>query len=107
MCCRSRRLGWGQFANPYQPYNDGIKQNKCLPDVKMRPFIHLQIPLSDVEEANDAHQVQDMNSDKTKKNAPHFVGQRRAKSEYRSEQNDGGFNTVTASDHLNTEAGLL
>src|SRR5438876_1332978 len=85
-----------QGAHPDQPDDQHVQHDQRLPDIKMRPFEDVAIPLSEVEQADHADDVQALHGDNAGSEAHQPVLPGRRKCEHRCDQNDRGFDAVAA-----------
>ena len=90
------RLGLRERSQPNQPDDQRVENDQRLPEVEMKPLERHLVPLSQVEQADDAHQVQLLDGDKADGKADQFVLQRCRKREHRGKQQQQRFDTVTA-----------
>src|SRR5438094_161149 len=100
--CARRRRRWRcvmsidtrQRPHPDQPDDQHVQHDQRLPDIKMRPFEDVAIPLSEIEQADHTDDVQALHSDNAGSEPHEPVRPWRRKCKDRRNQDDRGFDTV-------------
>src|SRR5436190_9490195 len=86
----------GQCAHPDQPHDQHVEHDERLPDIKVRPFEYVAIPLSEIEQADHADDVQALHRDDADRQAGKPVLPRRGEREHRRNQHDRRLDAVAA-----------
>ncbi len=81
-------------AYPDQPYHQHVQHNEPLPQVEVREFKGVHAPLPQIEETDDAQDVERLHDNQTHHEPQHLVAPGRGESEDGRRQNDAGFNRI-------------
>ena len=92
---------------PDQPYHQHVQHDQGLPQVMMGKVEDVHAPLPEVEETDDAHDVDALHGEDTDGHASHLVAPGRGKGEDRGNQNDAGFDRIAPGLDRDSEAGCL
>src|SRR5450759_4255611 len=70
---RDRPNVYRQRANPDQPHDQHIEHDQHLPQIQVRPFEYLHVPLAEIEQADHAHDVKRLHREESGEHADHAM----------------------------------
>src|SRR6185312_12956350 len=94
--CRQFGFRPRQCAHPEQPDDQHIEHDQRLPDIQMRPFEHVEVPLPEVEQADHPDDVEPLDGDDADGEPGELALPRRRKREDRRHQDDRRLDAVAS-----------
>ncbi len=89
---------------PDQPYHQHVQHDESLPQIEVGEFKSIHTPLSQIEETNDAQDIERLHDNHTHHEPQYLVAPGRGESEDGRRQDDAGFDRIASSLNGNTKA---